>query len=232
MKRLLVVCFLMVLVSATFVGCASQKAWVYTPNNYSQASTDSNKTAVVLPFFDSRKNINNNRILLYMIPLMPFGWADYDAPEGAQMHMNSGLWTNYRPTEDFAKALAQEIKYAGIFEEAYFDFKKGDSNVIFQGEILSTQYNGKIISYGLSVYGPLLWFVGFPASTVSNELSVKLSCLDSKTNQTLFSKTYSAPEYSKVSWIYALDNDFNYPSMLKGIYKDFVDELMKKQNIF
>jgi len=63
--------------------------------------------AVVLPFEDLRTNENNNYWAMYMIPLMPFGWSNYSAPEGAQMHMNSGLWVNYKPTEDYPKALAQ-----------------------------------------------------------------------------------------------------------------------------
>ena len=232
MKKCFFVVVEVLLFSMFISGCASQKAWVYKPNTYSQSYVFSEKTAVILPFSDQREDINKNRILVYMIPLMPFGWADYNAPEGAQMHLNSGIWINYKPTEDFAKALAQELEEANIFKESYFDFKKGSGDISIKGKIINTKYSGTLISYGLSVYGPLLWLVGLPSGTVNNELSIELSCTDIKTNKLLFSKTYLAPRYSKVSWIYNLPNDFNYSSMLKGLYKQFLLDLKNEPNIF
>ena len=59
---------------------------------------------------------------MYLIPLMPFGWQTLDVPEGQQMHIFSGMWTNYKPSEDYPKALAEELTNANIFDEAYFDF--------------------------------------------------------------------------------------------------------------
>lgn len=206
-------------------GCATQKSWVYSPNSYEGTRTSKEKTAVILPFKDGRANINSNKILLYLIPLFPFGSADYDIPEGAQMHVNSGLWTNYKPTEDFSKALSEELSNAKLFKEAYFDYKKGTGDIIISGTIISTRYIGKIISYGLSVYGPLLWFFGLPASSVNNDLSIELSCIDAKTDKLLFTKTYTANPYSSIGWIYSLPSDFNYPIMLKNIYRQFVEDI-------
>lgn len=182
--------------------------------------------AVVLPFKDLRENVNENKMGLYLIPILPgYGWVNYATPEGMQMHLNSGLWTNYKPTEDFPKALAGEIENTKIFKEIYFDFKKGDADISIEGKIISTYYKVTIISYGLSVYGPVLWFIGLPAGTISNDLSIELNCVDIKSNNVIFSKTYTATQYKKTSWIYALPNDFNYPSMLKDLYKDFIGDL-------
>lgn len=221
MKKYFAILFFGLLVS----GCATQKAWVYSPNTYGDAPVISKKTAVVLPFTDSRENINENRILVYLIPLMPLGWANLNIPEGQQMHIFSGLWTNYKPTEDYAKALAEEMGSAKIFEEAYFDFKKGNSDIIIRGKILNTRYEGTILSYGLSVYGPLLWLVGFPAGTASNQLSVEMNCVDAKSNEVIFSKIYTAAPYEEIGWIYAMPNDFNYSSMLKDLYGSFIADL-------
>ncbi|NOY69335.1 MAG: hypothetical protein GXP53_07575, partial [Deltaproteobacteria bacterium] len=49
------------------------------------------------------------------------------------------------------------------------------ASYFISGSILSTQYKGKLFSYGLSVYGPVLWFIGFPATTIQNELSVEMA---------------------------------------------------------
>ena len=206
-------------------GCATQKSWVYSANSYGEASNPLNKSVAILPFQDARTNKNSNYTLMYMIPLMPFGWQTLEIPEGQQMHIFSGMWSNYKPTEDYPKALAEEINSSKLFKEAYFDFKKGSSDCVVKGKILTTQYRGKMISYGLSVYGPLLWFVGFPAGTVVNELSIELSLLDAQSDNVLFSKTYTAPEYSKVGWLYVMPNGFNYPVMLKDLYKTFIEDL-------
>ncbi|MFH2045250.1 MAG: hypothetical protein ABIK92_08900 [Pseudomonadota bacterium] len=206
-------------------GCATQKSWVYSPNSYSDTSTTINKSVVVLPFQDNRPNSNSNYTLLYMIPVMPVGWQTLDVPEGQAMHIFSGMWVNYKPTEDYPKALAEELNGSRLFEEAYFDYKKGNSDFTIKGKIISTRYSGTIISYGLSVYGPMLWFVGFPSGTVSNELIIELSLLDNQSDKVILSNTYAAPKYSKVGWLYVMPNGFNYPAMLKDVYNKFIEDV-------
>ena len=104
----------------------------------------------MLPFDDKRDATNYNRLLLYLIPLMPYGWADYKAPEGATMHVGSSLWINYKPTEDFPKALAQELTDTGRYKEAHFGFSNDNADYVVKGQILNTDYYGTMISYGLT----------------------------------------------------------------------------------
>jgi hypothetical protein len=222
MKKILISIIIFALLN---IGCASQKAWIYDTNNYSSLSTQINKKVAVLPFKDSRENKNSNKMGLGFIPLFPYGWMNFKAPEGSQLHMFTGLWTNYNPKEDFSKALAEELASTNIFKEAYFDFKKGESDLVIKGEILSTDYKSKLYTYGVSFFAGYLWIVGFPTGSASNDLSVELSCIDAKTEEVLFSKKYHAEKYSKVGWIYVMPNDFNYSKMLKEIYKDFVADL-------
>jgi len=66
MKKCFFAVVVVLLFSMFISGCASQKAWVYKPNTYSQSSVFSEKTAVITPFLDQRDDINKNRILLYM----------------------------------------------------------------------------------------------------------------------------------------------------------------------
>jgi hypothetical protein len=132
---------------------------------------------------------------------------------------------NYKPTEDFPKALAEDLRNTGLFSEAFFDFRRGNSDFAVSGKILSTSYKGYIISYGLSVYGPLLWIVGFPASTTSNELEIELTLLDSKTEAPLFTKVYNATPQKGVSWLYVMKDDFNYSEMLAEVNKQFCQDI-------
>lgn len=180
----------------------------------------------MLPFLDQRPNANKNRIAFYAVPVVPgFGWANYGAPEGAQVHVFSGLWLNFNPKEDFPKALAQELSTANTFKESYFDFKKGDADYVISGQILSTKYHGSLISYGLSVYGPLLWFVGLPCGTVSNDLALRLTCAEQATGKILVSRDYAAPPYRRVGWIYVMPNDFNYSELLQNVNQQFLKDI-------
>jgi hypothetical protein len=208
-------------------GCATQRSWVYKPNSYASPAAARIRRVVVLPFRDARGNENKNRLAFYLIPLFPYGWVDYGAPEGASAHITSALWVNYKPTEDFPKALADELRASGLFREAYFDFKEGDADLAIQGTIVSTRYQGKVIGYGVSFFAGYLWLLGAPVSTASNDLDVELSCIDTKTSEVFFTKRYAAPQYSATSWIYTMKNDFNYPDMLAGVYRQFTADLAR-----
>jgi len=163
---------------------------------------------------------------MYLIPLMPYGWQDLKTPEGVQMHLNSGLWL-FRPAEDFAKAIAEELNNSRIFKEVFFTNRPSEGDLIFKGEIKSMAYDGKMITYCLSVYGPVLWLIGFPATYIQNTLGLALQLVDSKTNEVLWQATYEKKE-AHTSWIYALQPDFVYDSLLKEIMKEVLPSLKNK----
>jgi len=207
-------------------GCATQKTWVYRANSYPMfAAQSTNGTAVVRAFEDSRSPDNDNLFMLYLIPLVPYGWEDCAAPEGAVMHLSSGLWVNYKPTEDYPKALATELEKANLFKDAHFGYGKEDANYLISGRIINTDYLGRIFSYGLSAYGPLLWIFGLPAGTVSSDLEVELTCLDTRTNRILLDKKYRAAHRSHCAFLYYMGSDFEYAAMLAEIYAEFTRDL-------
>ncbi len=207
----------------TSLGCATQKSWSYRAESISTSPVLVNKSVSVPPFMDTRVNENRNRVLMYAIPLMPFGWADYKTPEGAQMHMTSGLWM-WRPNEDIAKAAAEELNSANVFKEVFFSHRATDGELVLQGTIRSTDFSGKIFSYGLSVYGPLLWFIGLPATSADNELDVTFSLRDSATNATLWERNYRRAD-GNLSWIYVMKSDFMYPDLLKEMLMEAVRDI-------
>ena len=161
------------LLVAMLTGCASSRSWSYTPEPRSATEHLANVSVVVLPFEDRHPKENSNFTFIYLIPLVPFGWMDFETPEGPQMHVNSGLW-QFRPADDFARAVAQEIDNARIFRETFVGNRASEGEYVLLGEITSTKYEGKMITYGLSVYCPLLWFFGFPAAYTTNGLTLTL----------------------------------------------------------
>jgi hypothetical protein len=204
-----------------FTGCASQKTWVYRANSYSLASSKTEKKVAILPFEDSRENKNENLWGISFIPLVPYGPMNFNSPEGVSQHATSGLWMNFKPTEDFPKALAEDLRNTGLFSDAFFDFRRESGDFAVKGKIISTKYDGRIITYGLSFYGAYLWLVGFPCAWTQNELSLEIGLVDSKTDKLLFLKTYTATPRKSASCIYSLNSDFNYAEMLAELNKQF-----------
>jgi len=204
-------------------GCASQKIWTYgiEPESISPVIID--KSVAIPPFSDQRLNENNNMFAMYLIPLMPFGWQTYNTPEGAQRHMNSGIWF-WKPNEDIAKAAAEELNASHIFKEAFFTFRESDAPLILKGTVKSTKYNGKLFSYGLSVYGPLLWFVGFPSTTINNDLILSFKLVDKIKNVVLWEKEYQE-KINRCNWLYYVRSDFEYSALLKTIMADVINDI-------
>lgn len=201
----------------TLGGCGTQRGWTYSAEPPVVSQPLVNRTVSVSPFIDQRKKVNDH-YALHIIPLMPFGWLDLDQPETSQSHCGSGLWM-FRPNEDFAKASAEELNNSKIFKESFFTYKPGDGELLLRGTIKSTKYRCTIITYGLSIYGSLLWFIGFPAGTYENELELTLQLVDQKEQRVLWEKDYKKTT-DGTSFIYKMGPDFNYDAFLKDILKD------------
>ncbi len=224
-KKRAAIIFLVILALLIMTGCATQRVWTYKADPYVKTEPLVNKSVAVIPLADSRENRNTNMIGFMYIPLMPYGWMDYNTPEGGQMHIASSLWF-FKPSEDIAKAIAEEINNSGIFKEAFFTYRASEAGLTLRGNIKSTYYGGKLYSYGLSVYGADLWFIGFPAGSYDNNLEITLELVDSSTGKILWSETYKK-DYGKVFWVYAPGADFNYDQLLKEIMKEAIQSLKK-----
>jgi len=165
------------IVIALFVsGCASRGAFVYEPGSIVNVNNRKLPLKVaVLPLVDKRQHENSNAVMLYLIPLMPFGPLSYDRPDTANGYTTHASY-NFRPTEDLAKAVVEELNHNQIFEEVFFTQREKEPGIdmIMSGEIRDTKYSGKLITYGLSAYGPALWFVGLPSSYVTNSIDFSL----------------------------------------------------------
>ncbi|HXX74427.1 MAG TPA: hypothetical protein VEI50_04820 [Nitrospiraceae bacterium] len=207
---------LILLVAWLATGCSSQRGWAYSPTQPTKQAAGLAKTLAVVPFIDQRPPHNSNNIGLWMIPLMPFGWQELNAPETIQSHIASGLW-QFRPTEDMAKALALEVQNRHVFKEAFFTFRESDGELILRGTLLSTGYQGTLYSYGLSIYGQLLWVLGLPAGKIKNDLSIELRLENQMSGQVMWSKQYKADHDEGVYWAYAIPSDFWYDTMLKEL---------------
>jgi len=230
---------MVLLLGAASYGCGRGVA-TYTykagPDLKLQASQKPLRVAVV-PFKDLRGKENSawrvDRLKFY-IPLVPYVPVKYERP-GLAVGYIAYVAYHFRPTEDLAKSVVKELETNDLFE-AFLVSTAGDQpNVDFflTGEIHDTTYSSKMISYGLSIFGPLLWLVGLPAGTVQNSLSLDLTLRTAPDGETVWSHRINGDWSKSISPYYNIYAEFDgYPIIMQaglreGI-KDLAAELQKK----
>ena len=200
-------------------GCASRAAFNYqlSPRVTAGNNTPLPLKVAVLPFQDRRGQDNTYYVLLYLIPLVPYGAIHYDRPDGANGFLFHAAY-NFRPSEDLAKAAVEELQQNGFFSEVFLTQREKEPGVdlILSGDIQEARYDGKLISYGLSAYGPLLWFFGLPAGTTHNGLTLAMTLKRTSDGQTVWSHKVSGDWGKTVGLYYNWAADFDgIPLILK-----------------
>jgi len=172
-------------------GCSMQRTFTYPMEPISVINPNPPKARIaVLPANDLRGTSNNwVTYMLYLVPLAPWGPVNFDRPESAVMFVTIGRFDSKIP-EELSKAVAQHMKMAGVAQSVFFDYGGGTDKADYTLEIdlTKSQYHGRVLTYGLSVLGPLPWFVGFPVGTSEVLLTMNLKLKD-RTGQTVWSQT-------------------------------------------
>lgn len=225
-------------------GCSHPRgAWVYRASSYPTATEAVIKqTIVVLPFKDSRPTENTSKFFgmpMLLIPLIPYGWADYSRPESPQtvklqdvmeQEINGPVigqainpW-QFRPEKDFAEATVEELNWSRLFKGVAFSEQATDGDLILRGELKSTRYRAKAYTYGL---GPLGWFpimLGAPIGSVSNELDVEFVLEERVTGTQRWHKSYHETK-DATFFLYWSPPDFYYDELFNRILQDVVKSL-------
>lgn len=179
------------------MGCGATAKFVYPAKasnlvQFSDKPLFPQKVAVV-PFEELRDDRNEaSTYFLYAVPLMPYGWATYERPDAARMFLTLRSF-EFNVPEDLAKAAVTSIRKSGLFNDVFFTFggEKSAAELVFLGQVISTKYEGSIYSYGLSIAGPLLWYLGLPAGSSINHLVVKFTLRETKSNKVLWEYAYT-----------------------------------------
>ena len=210
MKKLL---FILCIINLC-TGCTMQ-SWKYTSEPKVYKNADSQYTLVVPPLRDERSNENSmSGYFISMIPLVPYGTSTINVPDRAM---------NAKATEDFSKAIAEEIENATIFKSSEFQFNKTGADLYLVGNLKSSQQIWNSTFYGLSIPGDLLWLIGLPNGKYHFNIELEYKLMDSK-NNTYFSKTYTA-ENSNLTGLYYGIGDNGFETALKDISKEVILDL-------
>jgi len=199
---------LAVVFALSAASCGSTGAWSYPPNAtplHRSASTHPQKVAVVMGS-DTRPAENSNMFGMYLVPLNPWGWIEYERPEAAEQ-FNSVRDYEMDMSRDPALAVAEEFKRSRLFPNAHFSYG-GDLDGEWVCEVTPRRfaYTGRLYGYGLSVFGPLLWFLGLPAGRNQTDIEFDLALRDAAGRE-VWSGTLAETEVVNNSLYYNLGDD-------------------------
>ena len=213
-------------------GCGGTGRFVY-PENYSSMAMVVGTSprfpgkVAVMPFVDCRSGDNLGiTVMLAFIPGCPFGFREYERPESAGSFTTlSGC--DIRPDEELAKAAVTSLKRSGLFRDAYFTYggEAGAADYVLEGDIRSTYYKGRTLTYGCSVYGLFFWVVGAPVGTSLNRLSLALRLKD-RTGAVVWSYSFDHDDYLVQGLYYRNGSDVSlYARLMQQGMNDAIRDL-------
>ena len=217
------------------VGCGTTAKFIYPAKGqnlirFSDGPAYQKKVAVT-PFEDMRGDENQaGTYFLYLIPLMPFGYGAYERPDAARM-FNTISEFDFDASEDLAKAAAYSLRKSGLFVDVFFTFggDKENADLLLEGEMLSTTYKGTLWTYGLSVYGPLLWFIGLPAGTSQNDIALSLKMTDIQTGDLVWEKNFDMSQKIVQGFYYKFGHDVKgYSYLMQEIMNDSIEDMNRE----
>lgn len=217
------------LLTALLTGCGTTGKFIYPDDGRKLVCLSKTpkyqKKIAVTPFDEMRGNNNQSgTFFLFLVPLMPFGWVDYERPEAATIFLSVNRF-DFNPSEDLAKAAAYSLRKSGLFTDAFFTFggEKDKADLLLEGEIVSTEYIGSIWSYGLSAYHALLKIFGAPHGTSENHLILKLKVTKMGTNEKVWEKNYSLKKKIIQGFYYKLGHDVkSYSFLMQEVMNDAI----------
>ena len=191
------------------------------------------KSVAVMPFMDQRGMGmidpaqaapahavgDHGSFFLGFIPFMPFGYVEKTQPENSEDFVSLGRF-HFDVQNDLAAAAIASLKSSGLFSnvaKANNAAQAANSDYIWRGSVNSTFYRGRMFTYGLTYFvSPLLWVVGIPSGSSTNELGVKFELVDRASGDVVWSFGYLASDYLN-HWIYArVGKDTSiYPRLMK-----------------
>jgi hypothetical protein len=187
--------------------CTVTRNWQYPPDppgallNIKGAKTLP-VTVAVLPLRDLRGANVERGSWRMALPLVPYAVNSFDRPETAQDPEGVRL-IHMSPSQDFAKAIAKELKHAGIFSSvAFTESLTTKPDLVLNGTIRSTNWRRSYTTYGLGPLGPLVWILGAPMGKATNTVALDLQLTP-------------ANEPSRAMWQFTMEFE---DSHLFGIY--------------
>ena len=205
------------------------------------------KSVAVMPFMDQRGSKyfdpsqtglasahpsgDHGSFFLGLIPFMPFGYVEKEQPELSEDFVSMERF-HFDVQNDLAAAAFASLKSSNLFSDvkrANNAAQAAGADYIWRSSVSSTFYRGRIFTYGISVFSPILWVVGIPSGSSTNELGVKFELVERASGKVVWEYNYLNSDYLN-HWIYArVGKDASlYPELMKQAMNGALYDLSKK----
>ncbi|QSH40139.1 hypothetical protein P0136_01240 [Lentisphaerota bacterium ZTH] len=218
-----------VLSSFLLCGCGSLHEYNYPPQDAKQVYFSNvplfSDPVTVVTLRDKRPSMQEDEfgtVFLSLIPAWPYGYSVNTQPEHGAF-FNSAKGFRFNAGRDLTMSVKQSLEHSRMFKQVKFsrDMRDVTTRLVLTGDIESTEYVGRIWSYGISVFCPGLWVLGLPVGNFTNHLAFTLKLLDTKTGKVLW--TYKVDDSGSrvfgLYYNYGRDFDDYSPLMLKAMNK-------------
>ncbi|WP_061249768.1 hypothetical protein [Leptospira alstonii] len=133
---------------------------------------------------DLRSGENTDHALFALIPLVLSGEIKLDFPESDRISIGTPL--KYH----FSDIMKKELENKYTFNKLYIsELNTLTTDYTIGGNLNKYSCTRNLYFYGLSVLGPLLWYLAAPAFITSCELDIEINIRNEK-NDILFTKRY------------------------------------------
>ena len=206
------------------------------------------KSVAVMPFMDQRGAKyfdpaqadlaadrpagDHGSFFLGFIPLLPFGYVEKEQPENSEDFVSLERF-HFDVQNDLAAAAFMSLKASNLFSSvtrANNAAQAADADYIWRGSVSSTFYRGRMFSYCITYFfSPVLWVVGIPSGSSTNELAVKFELVERATGNVVWQYDYRNSDYLN-HWLYArVGQDVSlYPQLMKQAMNGALYDLSQK----
>lgn len=169
-----------VVLSVFATGCTLSRAWQYPPDPPGtlldvKAPKAVSSKVVVRPFRDLRGTKAEQESWKVLIPFYPYATDAYDRPETATAS-EGGPAIKMNPSQDFARAVADELRNAGLFSSVTFAEGAGadGADLVLNGTIRSTSGRRTLTTYMLGPVGAIFWVLGAPMGNAASDVEMDI----------------------------------------------------------
>ena len=224
------------LLSLGLTSCLGNREWSYPPQpsgTYLGVTAKQSVPArlVVLPLKDHRGRETQSEYWRAAVPLIPYGSTTYERPENAAEPVPADV-VAFDPTQDFARALADEVRESGVFTSVTFA-EGGDipsTDFVLRGNLHSTRWERNITTYLLGPLGTVFWAVGMPMGNTTTSVGMDLELTPARDpSKVLWRFTMEVEWWQLDGPYYGLEKAIqSYPRALQDALRPAVTDLVEK----
>lgn len=192
-----------ILIAIAAGGCATRPVFHYQASPAIQGAPLLNDGVAVFAFEDNRGKhpLNHNLKNLALIPLVPFATSWRDFPERTWFDFTNNL-NGFDPARDLSAAFAAEMAAQGIFNKiTHHEIGAHGERYELRGHLADTHVSEGLLTYGVSVFSPILHILGLPEGTLRCALKLDVELIDRRDASVVWKQQFDARR-TRLTWIY------------------------------